>query len=277
MLERLGISGAGTPGGAKDWILNDVEINGVSQLSVKDLPGALFGSRGVATGGKHAFSALAFGGLDVVEPEMEVAIIVTYVGTNPEGVPFHGHISGKEAPQRPTVLPIATKKPIATTASATIHASLDATLRIDALEISDEGTAGGAADWIVNDLRVDGTSQFAQQGDLPGDMFSTSAIDSFVRFQAGKQIEIEVTYIGLEAEGARFAATFFGTVMRDFAPAHVHLLGGQEFEMVLSDRDIQNHTPPPDVHAIVTVSGQEGSEEVVARCNWRAPYVLKDA
>lgn len=251
MLERLGISGAGTPGGAKDWIVNDIEINGASQLSVKDLPGALFGSYGVAAGGKHAQSSMSFSGLDVIEPEMEVAIIITYIGPNPEGVPFHGYISGNEAPQRPTVLPIATKRLLTPTTRATISASLDAPLKIERLEISDDGTCGGAADWIVNDLRIDGTSQFVQPGDMPGDMFSTSAIDSFVQFQAGKLIEIDVTYIGHEDKGVPFAASFFGTVVRD------------NYKM-----------PPPDVRAIVRVSDQgDLGEEVIARCNWRPPYV----
>jgi hypothetical protein len=81
-------------------------------------------------------------------------------------------------------------------------------------------------------------------------MFSTTAIVAFVKFQPGKQIEIDVTYIGLDEAGACFAGRFLGTVVRD-------------------DYD----QPPPDVQAIVRVSNDEPGEEVVARCNWRPPYV----
>jgi hypothetical protein len=250
MLERLFLSPAGTPGGTRDWVVNDVEIDGVSQLSVKDLPGTLFSPRGIVAEGKRRMSEIYFSGLDVIECESEAAVTVTYVGPNPEGAPLFAAIVGKPPPQRPTVLPIATKKAVAPTATTTIRAILDAPLKIEMLEILDEGTEGGAGDWIVNDLRVDGTPQFTQSGGIPGDMFSTRAIDS-VKCQPGKEIEIAITYIGLKAEGACFVANFLGAVVRD-------------------DYD----QPPPDVRAIVRVSGEDDfGEEVVARCNWRASYV----
>jgi hypothetical protein len=69
----------------------------------------------------------------------------------------------------------------------------------DHLTISNAGTAGGAADWIVNDIKIGGKSQFLQSGDIPGDMFATNAVDSFVRFEAakaGRAVELVVTYIG---------------------------------------------------------------------------------
>jgi hypothetical protein len=82
-------------------------------------------------------------------------------------------------------------------------------------------------------------------------MFSTTAIDSFVAFRPGKRIEIDVTYIGLEAKGICFVGRFLGTVVRD-----------------------DYNQAPPDVRAIVRTSGQgDLGEEVVACCNWRAPYV----
>lgn len=251
MLERLFLTGADTPGGARDWIVNDVEVDGVSQFSVKDLPGILFSPRGIVAEGKRATSSIRFSGLDVIERESEVAVTATYVGPKPDGARLFVAVVGDTPPQRPTVLPIAIKRALKPAAKMTISARLDTALKIETLEISDEGTAGGAGDWIVSDFRVDGISQFAQSGDIPGDMFSTTAIDTFVKFQPGKQIEIDVTYIGLEAEGVRFVGSFLGTVVRD-------------------DYD----QPPPDVHAIVRASNDTSTEEViVARCNWRAPYV----
>lgn len=265
MLERLYVADAGTPNGALDWVINDIEVDGVSQLSVKDLPGALFSTRGIVAGGRHAASGIHFVGLDVIESESEVTITVTYVGPNPEGVPFFGSIVGRPPPQRQTVLAIATQHPSPNQSSTnakpadwtglktTISARLDAPLKIEMLEI-ESGNDG--ADWIVHDIRVDGKSQFAQPGDMPGDMFSTKAIDSFVSFQPGKQVEIDVMYIGLEEEGLCFVGRFLGTVIRD-------------------DYD----QPPPDVRAIVHASNDESGPEmvVVARCNWRSPYVRPSA
>lgn len=248
MLERLCISGAS--GNANDWIINDIEVDGISQLGVKNLPGALFSLRGIIPGGKHALSCLYFRGLDMIEQDSEVAITVTYIGSNSRGESFFASIVGDPPPQRPTVLPIVTKKRLLPTVATTITAMLDQSLAIDTLEIEGTGSRGGAADWIVNDIRIDGTSLFTLSGDVPGDVFATSAIENFVRFPPGRRIELIVTYIGINEDGCGFTARFLGTVVRD---------------------NLQQ--PPPDVHAVMHTSGAAHSEEVIARCNWRAPYV----
>lgn len=254
-LTRLVISNAGTAGGAHDWVVNDIEVDGVSQLTVKDLPGALFSTQGIVPRARHSLSYLCFAGLAVVERESEVAVTVTYVGSNPLGCPLFASIVGYIPPQRPTVLPITTKNKLLPTRVTTITAVLDQPLEIDRLEIEDTGTIGGAADWIVNDIRIDGTSQFTRSGgDVPGDMFETSAIDSFVKFHPGTRIELLVTYIGLNKSGCCFTASILGTCVRD---------------------NLQQ--PPPDVHAIIRTSGKALDEEVIAHCNWRAPYVQHES
>jgi hypothetical protein len=268
MLTHFIISNAGTEGGAQDWVINDIEVDGISQLKMKNLSGALFSTgRSLIAGSKHASAILHFQGLDVIEQESEASVTVTYVGSNPLGCPFFGAITGDDPPQRPTVLPITTKKTLLPTVTTTITAVLDRSLEIGMLEIENTGTDGGAADWIVNDIRIDGTTQFKQSGDIPGDMFATGAVDSFVKFHPGTRIELSVTYIGLNEGGCCFTARILGTVVRD---------------------DLLQR-PPPDVHAIIRTSegcgmsrsrgnyyaAPEGSidEEVIARCNWRPPYV----
>jgi hypothetical protein len=250
MLERLFISSAGTSGGENDWIVNDIEVDGVSQLQVKNLSAALFSTRGIVAGGKHALSCLYFHGLDVIERESEAAVTVTYIGSNLHGAALFASIVGDTPPQRPTVLPIATTNTLLPTITTTITAVLDRPLAISMLEIENTDTDNGAADWIVNDICIDGTSQFMQSGDVPGDMFATDAIDSFVRFQPGTRIELIVTYIGFNESGCCFAARLLGTVVRD---------------------DLQQ--PPPDVRAVIQTSGMILAEEVIAHCDWRAPYV----
>lgn len=69
-----------------------------------------------------------------------------------------------------------------------------------------------------------------------------------------RALKIDVEYIGLEAKGIEIVGRFIGTVVRD-------------------DYD----QPPPDVRAIVRASNDESGEEVVARCNWRPPYVRPSA
>jgi hypothetical protein len=84
----------------------------------------------------------------------------------------------------------------------------------DRLTISSAGTKGGAADWIVNDIRIAGRSQFIQSGDIPGDVFATEAVNSLLKFEVAKaamDVEIIVTYIGENEKGCAFYASIAGT------------------------------------------------------------------
>ena len=249
-IERILILGAGTEGAA-DWIVNDIEVDGRSQLALKNLSGAMFSAHGVAAA-RRASTTLSVQGFDPVERDRELVIVVTYIGPNPEGVPFFASAVGSRPSQRPTVVPITTKGPLPPLTKATITARIqNAPFQMYRLEIDDGDTAGGAADWIVEDLRINGRSQFAQPGPLPGDMFSTTAIDIFVKIEpceAGNAIEIDVNYVGLNDSGATFAARLEGTVTRD-----------------------DYSVPPPDLHVIVETSGQGPGDTVIASCNWRAP------
>lgn len=253
-IKAIYISGAGTPGGTADWVVNDIEIDGRSQLAHKDLPGALFGGKGIAgPTARHATTKLLLEGFDPLERDRELVLVVTYVGPNPKGMSFFASAVGQKPRQRPTIVPIASKSPLLPAAKATtITAHVrNAPFQMERLEIDDEGTAGGSADWIVQDLRINGRSQFVHPGNIPGDLFSTTAIDTFVKLEAceaGSAIEVDVIYIGLNERGAIFAARFEGTVLRD------------DYSVV-----------PPDLHVIVETIGQGPADTVVATCNWRAP------
>jgi hypothetical protein len=244
-LEELVLSSTGT-----DWIVNDVEIDGVSQLAVKNLPGALFGRHGIAAARRRAFSTTQFSGLDVIERDGEVVVVVTYVGPNPEGVFFYASIMGVHPPQRPTTLPIDSAGPIKT--KATIRARLDAPLRIELLEI-DSGNDG--TDWKIHDVRVDGVSVLAQSSSpIPGAVFATRGIDHFATFVPGTDIEIDVQYIGGLATGIPFVGQILGTVVRE-----------------------DYNQPPPDVQVLLSVANYSTAQRyttlVEAKCKWRPPFV----
>lgn len=244
-VECIFMSEAGTPGGAADWTVNDIEVDGRSQLARKDLPGALFGSKGIAVG-PRASTAFMLKGFTPVERGRELTLVVTYVGPLPEGAYFFASAVGRRPPQRPTVLPIASKLPLLPATKTTITARVEnAPLEIDRIQI-DEGP-----DWVVDDLRVDGQTLLLQEGGLPGDLFAIGAIDAFVRNDicpAGGTIELDVSYIGLAANGATFTARLEGTVVRD-----------------------DHNVPPPDLNVIVETSGQGPGDAIIATCDWRAP------
>ena len=113
------------------------------------------------------------------------------------------------------ILPMSTGVPILPTQSAQITGRPQTVVfAINRFLISNAGTAGGAADWIVNDIKIGNRSQFVQSGDVPGDLFAVNAIDTFVRFdtaQTAMDVVVVVTYIGLNECGAPFFGAMVGT------------------------------------------------------------------
>jgi len=97
------------------------------------------------------------------------------------------------------------------TQSVTIKATPKVPFRPEKLLVSNAGTSAGAADWIVNDVRLDGQTVFLQSGDVPGDLFASNAVDSFIAWgECSKSMEIDVTYIGLNEEAG---CPFFGSAV----------------------------------------------------------------
>ena len=137
----------------------------------------------------------------------------------PEAFPFPPRAAVVDAPL-PTqanrdILPMSTGVPILPTQSAQVTGRPQTLVfKIGRFVISNGGTAGGAADWIVNDIKIGNVSQFVQSGDVPGDMFATNAIDTFVRFapaQTAMDVVVVVTYIGLNESGCPFFGAMLGT------------------------------------------------------------------
>ena len=137
----------------------------------------------------------------------------------PDGFPFPARAAVVAAPM-PTqanrdILPMSTGVPILPTQSAQITGRPQTLVfKIGRFVISNAGTAGGAADWIVNDIKIGNRSQFVQSGDVPGDLFAVNAIDTFVRFEAAQtamDVVVVVTYIGLNESGAPFFGAMVGT------------------------------------------------------------------
>ena len=113
------------------------------------------------------------------------------------------------------VLPMSTGQPILPTQQAQITGRPQrVAFKPKRIFISNAGTSGGAADWVVNDVKIGNRSQFSQSGDVPGDMFATNAIDGFVSFetaQTSMDVVMVVTYIGLNESGCPFFGSIVGT------------------------------------------------------------------
>ena len=73
---------------------------------------------------------------------------------------------------------------------------------------------GTPADWIINDVKVGNRSQFSQSGDVPGELFAATTIDSFVSFetvQTAMDFVILTTFVGTSESGSPFICGVLGT------------------------------------------------------------------
>jgi hypothetical protein len=125
------------------------------------------------------------------------------------------------------ILPMSTGVPILPSQSAQIIGHTPITgcsqsriYKISRFMISNAGTAFGAADWVVKDIKINDVSMLVQPGDLSGAVFASNSIDEtakYVRFtpvQIGIDvIVIEVTYTGRNASGCPFFGSMVGTVI----------------------------------------------------------------
>ncbi len=124
------------------------------------------------------------------------------------------------------ILPMSTGTPILPTQSAQITGPPPALgCKIGRFVISNAGTAGGAADWLVNNIKINDVSQFLKSGDVPGTVFATSAPDDegakFVQFTPtltrDDNVVIVVTYIGRNELGCPFFGALVWGHPDDFA------------------------------------------------------------
>ena len=114
------------------------------------------------------------------------------------------------------ILPMSSGVDIGVNTSAQITSRpQDVAFRPERVFISAAGTSGGAADWVVNDIKIGNRSQFSQSGDIPGDMFASTTIDSYVSFatvQTAMDFVMLVTYVGQnESLNAPFYCSVLGT------------------------------------------------------------------
>jgi hypothetical protein len=150
-------------------------------------------------------------------PGRAVASIFGELGSVQHRIPPRNALVQDPGPERAgrEVLPMSTGVAILPTQSAQITARPQrVAFRPERVFISAAGTSGGAADWVVNDIKIGNRSQFSQSGDVPGDMFATNAIDGFVSFetaQTAMDVVMVVTYIGLNESGVPFFASIVGT------------------------------------------------------------------
>ena len=189
--------------------MNDIKIGNRSQfVQSGDVPGDLFATNAIDTFVRFEAAQTA-GWYDIVGqslPGPDMGMMMPRAAVVAAPLPTQANRD---------ILPMSTGVPILPTQSAQITGRPQTLVfKIGRFVFSNAGTAGGAADWIVNDIKICNRSQFVQSGDVPGDLFATNAIDTFVRFEAAQtamDVVVVVTYIGLNESGAPFFGAMVGT------------------------------------------------------------------
>lgn len=126
------------------------------------------------------------------------------------GIPPRNALVDRQGPGRADriVLPMSSSSNV--TASATITARpQNVAYRPERIILG--GTPGN---WTINDIKVGNRSQLAQAGELPGEAFANTAVDTYVSFetvQTAMDFVIQVTFIGTNSAGEQFKAAVFGT------------------------------------------------------------------
>jgi len=73
---------------------------------------------------------------------------------------------------------------------------------------------GSPSQWVINDVKVGNRSQFAQSGDVPGEMFAATTIDGYLSMetvQSSMDFVMVVTFVGDAQDGAPFVCGVLGT------------------------------------------------------------------
>jgi len=210
------------------WQIHDVRVNGRSQLDGDELVGSLFsphGQFGAAQAVTSGFDTIAIGGTI----ELDVSFRET---SGVERKLFYAVLFGVEVdPARN-----------ATEYSGTIRlrgvdGSLIAVACVGPSRVLPGESAWFVArskelafqpehlvidrcwpDWEIEDVRVDGRTQFVQTGPIPGELFQPGTVDTFVKLDvvlAARPFTVRARYVGSDPRGGRFGLVAYGKAGTD--------------------------------------------------------------
>lgn len=80
--------------------------------------------------------------------------------------------------------------------------------RVERIVLGDD-----ASDWGICDIQIGGRSQFSQGGDIPGEMFAATALDTFVSIETAQRamnVSLVVARLATGRPGAPFTCVLLG-------------------------------------------------------------------
>jgi hypothetical protein len=228
---RLYLSEVGVKASA--WWIHDVRVNGRSQLDGDGLSGKVFLAQEQR---QCSVGAAIVSGFDTIGIGGTLEIEVSFQGARDvDRAPFYAAMIGLEVEHDHDVTEysgsIRLRGPYGTT-DELVAVVCDGPSRVPSGECAWFVTklkhqsfrperlaiALDAQDWLIEDLHVDGKTQFSQSGSIPGDVFHPDALDTFVSFEVvpiSGSLAIKARYIGSKLRGGRFGMLVHGSVQGD--------------------------------------------------------------
>lgn len=219
----LSLSEAHVPANA--WRVHDVRVNGRSQLDGDELGGDSL------SGGSQRFNRAIASGFDTIAVggALEVEVSLRTAGSVGRA-PFYAGLLGYEVDPGRDVTAYSGSVRLRGAYGELVAATCDGPARVppgetawfvarpteQALQPEQIAIDRGWADWLVEDLHIDGRTQLSQAGTIPGDCFHPDAVDGFARFHvlpAARPLAIQVRYVGSDPRGGRFGAVVHGIVV----------------------------------------------------------------
>ncbi len=215
---------------ASDWIVNDVLLGEVSIFAQSgDVPGSMF-SEIVET--SACLGRLAAGDA--------FSIVATYAGTG-AGSALSYDLYGASVESDTSALPVVSILPWSSGLSVPPNRAVQVTARCNGSEarrslgdgarlvdvacrsvgsgqgfLAERIVVENAVDWVIGDIKIGRSSQFAQSGEVPGAAFGPGAIGSVVSFDVARprvDVSAVATYCGRVESGSAFLCGIFGSVV----------------------------------------------------------------
>lgn len=205
------------------WQIHDIRVNGKSQLDGDELSGALFSPW--QTLEMRSFVS----GFDTIAIDGSLEIDVSFRGEgNITKVPFYAGLIGLAVNPDHDVTAYSGLLRLRGTADELVAATCDGPARVppnacawfivkplhQTIRPSRLAIANTPGDWLIEDLHINGQTQFKQADPLPGAIFHPGALDTFTSLDplsTRGSLAIKVRYIGSNPRGGRFSAVMHGS------------------------------------------------------------------
>lgn len=233
----------GGPVGADAWQIHDVRVNGSSQLDGDELDGRLFSPHG-----QMAHARAVTSGFDTITIDGTIELDASFKGAHGvERAHFYAALDGLEVDPARDVTEYSGALRLRGVDGALVATVCDGPSRVlpgesawfvarpKDLTFRPEHLVIDRCwqDWEIEDVHVDGRTQFFQACPIPGDLFQPTVLDTFMQFAVvavARPFAVRAHYVGSNPRGGRFGLVAYGKCDQRIASSPVTVPIGADAE-----------------------------------------------